>query len=46
MNIAIAAAIALRVLLHEYCIATAIALRVLLRECYRCCKNAITAAAA
>ena len=31
MNIAIAAAITLRVLLHE---------------CYRCCKNAITAAAA
>ena len=26
--------------------AAAIALSVLLRECYRCCKNAITAAAA
>ena len=52
MIIAIAAAIALRMLLHEYChccmniaIAAAIALRVLLHECYRCCNNAITAAA-
>ena len=46
MNIAVAAAIALRVLLHEYCyccsiniaIAAAIALR---HECYRYCKNAV-----